>query len=174
MARKLLDPATAGRSGAEEIAREAGISDRIFQISEKLPQKIAPLREYLRFQISKTPICRGEIKEIMTPEDQQTFQQRIEEEIAQTQEDILRFKEAAAPVSPDKALGRLTRMESLNDQGISNMALSRAQEKLYQLEQALERVKDPNFGSCVFCGNPIPVERLIALPESTRCVRCAS
>ena len=110
----------------------------------------------------------------MTPEDQQRFQQRIEEGITETRQDIERFEIASAPVAPDKALGRLTRMESLNDQGISNMALGRAQEKLYQLEQALERVKDPNFGSCVLCGNPIPLERLIALPESTRCVRCAS
>ena len=109
----------------------------------------------------------------MDAKAQAAFRQRIEKELEAVDRDIARFEESAAPVSPDKALGRLTRMESLNDQGIANVALGRAREKRFGLEKALERLDDPAFGSCMHCGMPIPVERLVALPESTLCVRCA-
>ena len=98
----------------------------------------------------------------------------MEKEISACQIEIKRLEKSASPVAPDNALGRLTRMDSLNDQGISQAALQRHREKLYKLEQALEQVNRPDFGDCAICGRPIPVERLMALPESTRCVTCAS
>jgi len=109
----------------------------------------------------------------MDESQQMEFRARIEAEMVEVQQDIDRLEESAAPVSPDKALGRLTRMESLNDQGISSMALGRAREKFYGLQKTLERLEDPAFGRCSLCSMPIPVERLLAMPESSRCVRCA-
>ncbi len=64
-------------------------------------------------------------------------------------------------------------MESLNDQGVSGAALNRKREKRYQLEQALGGIDQPGFGRCRVCDRPIPIERLLALPESTRCASCA-
>ena len=108
-------------------------------------------------------------------EDQKiNFRTRIETEIAACQKDIERLEVAAQPVAPDKALGRITRMESLSDQGVSSASLQRLRERAYKLEQALAALERPNFGSCSACGQPISEERLMLLPESTRCVRCAS
>ena len=101
------------------------------------------------------------------------FRDRLESEIAECKEHIAQLEIDAAPVPPDSSLGRLTRMESLNDQGVSKAALLQAQERLYQLTQALAQVDTPGFGSCRLCRQPIPLERLLAIPESTRCVRCA-
>jgi DnaK suppressor protein len=109
----------------------------------------------------------------MEQDDKTELRRRIDEELTACRRDIVRLEESARPVAPDKALGRLTRMESLNDQGISNAALSQKRERLYQLEKALEHIDRPGFGRCAVCGRAIPWERLMALPESTRCVTCA-
>jgi DnaK suppressor protein len=88
--------------------------------------------------------------------------------------DIVQREKASAPVAPDKALGRLTRMESLNDRGVAQVALQQALAKRDQLQKAREKIDEPGFGTCIICKKAIPFERLMALPESTRCVACAS
>lgn len=45
-------------------------------------------------------------------------------------------------------------------------------ERITQVERALERLKEGNYGWCERCGNAIPVERLAAFPVATRCVAC--
>ncbi|MGH3730310.1 MAG: TraR/DksA family transcriptional regulator [Micromonosporaceae bacterium] len=45
-------------------------------------------------------------------------------------------------------------------------------ERINQVERALERVAEGNYGSCERCGNPIPVERLAAFPSATLCIAC--
>lgn len=46
--------------------------------------------------------------------------------------------------------------------------------QLDDVETALERIKEGNYGVCSNCGNPIAPERLEARPESTLCVTCKS
>ena len=41
-----------------------------------------------------------------------------------------------------------------------------------EIDDALQRMKDGRFGSCVDCGEPIPPPRLIATPWAARCVEC--
>jgi DnaK suppressor protein len=45
-------------------------------------------------------------------------------------------------------------------------------ERINQVERALERLEEGNYGWCERCGNPIPVERLAAFPSATLCVSC--
>jgi DnaK suppressor protein len=45
-------------------------------------------------------------------------------------------------------------------------------ERVTQVERALERLAEGNYGWCEKCGNPIPVERLAAFPSATLCVTC--
>jgi RNA polymerase-binding transcription factor len=45
-------------------------------------------------------------------------------------------------------------------------------ERVNQVERALERLDEGNYGWCERCGNPIPVERLAAFPSATLCVTC--
>jgi RNA polymerase-binding transcription factor DksA len=44
---------------------------------------------------------------------------------------------------------------------------------LSELDQALERVADGRYGTCITCGSPIGAERLAALPITELCVPCA-
>jgi DnaK suppressor protein len=41
-----------------------------------------------------------------------------------------------------------------------------------QIEQALARIDDGNYGLCTNCGNPIPEKRLDAVPWTPYCVDC--
>ncbi len=44
---------------------------------------------------------------------------------------------------------------------------------LGQIETALERIEDGNYGQCEECGARIPKTRLNALPYAALCVKCA-
>ncbi|MFC4101221.1 TraR/DksA C4-type zinc finger protein [Paenibacillus xanthanilyticus] len=47
-------------------------------------------------------------------------------------------------------------------------------QKLAETEDALERLDSGEYGICAICRQPIPYERLEALPATTRCVTDAS
>ena len=46
--------------------------------------------------------------------------------------------------------------------------------RLDRARQALGRIEDGTYGKCVACGEPIPKERLEAVPETPYCVRDAA
>lgn len=44
--------------------------------------------------------------------------------------------------------------------------------QLRELDVALRRLDDKDFGLCVDCGAPIPAARLVANPAAVRCIAC--
>ena len=42
---------------------------------------------------------------------------------------------------------------------------------LTEVQQALERIDNGTYGTCVVCGQPIPEKRLEAIPWAARCVK---
>lgn len=78
------------------------------------------------------------------------------------------------PVAPDVAIGRLSRLDTMLNQGVNRSSLQQCRHRLAGLERALIRLEnDPEFGFCAECGDPIPMARLLAMPETVRCVDCA-
>ena len=51
--------------------------------------------------------------------------------------------------------------------------LRRAREDLHALDDAVERIDEGTFDTCITCAGPIAVERLLALPGVQTCIRCA-
>ena len=49
-----------------------------------------------------------------------------------------------------------------------------ARARLADLDRALTLIEDDGFGRCVSCEQSIGIERLMARPESIRCVSCAA
>lgn len=45
-------------------------------------------------------------------------------------------------------------------------------ERAHRLTAALVRLRTGHYGTCEECGGPIPVARLVALPEAITCVPC--
>jgi DnaK suppressor protein len=62
----------------------------------------------------------------------------------------------------------------LNDREINEYALQTATKKLVALQRTLSKIEEENFGNGVRCGNPIPIARLMAVPEATKCLECAA
>jgi len=110
----------------------------------------------------------------MTPEERKTIKNEIVKTIESTKEEILRLKELSKPVSPDNAIGRITRMDAIQSKSISAAALLSAENKLTALSVALEKSDEPDFGMCLKCGVNIQTGRLLFLPESTLCINCAA
>jgi RNA polymerase-binding transcription factor DksA len=52
--------------------------------------------------------------------------------------------------------------------------LSRARHHLAEVEAAMIRLADGEYGSCVGCGELIDAARLAARPTATTCIRCAT
>jgi len=76
-------------------------------------------------------------------------------------------------VSPDKAIGRLSRLDSMQMQEVAKDADRRREERLARLEAALEELDLGTYGRCQVCGEDIDYERLKVTPEATRCSGCA-
>jgi RNA polymerase-binding transcription factor DksA len=55
-----------------------------------------------------------------------------------------------------------------------NLALREDMEsRIEELEDALERLDQGNYGKCESCGQPIDPARLQALPQTRLCIKCA-
>ncbi len=103
----------------------------------------------------------------------EALKEKILEAIDQTNEKIDGLEEATKPISPENSIGRVSRMDAINNKSVAEAALRSSKQKLSKLKIALSKLDKPDFGICTFCKNPIPPARLMYMPESTRCVRCA-
>ena len=61
---------------------------------------------------------------------------------------ILDLEELTKPISPDKGLGRLTRLEALQDKNVNQAALERLKDEQIRLQNALANILLPSFGVC--------------------------
>ncbi len=102
------------------------------------------------------------------------IQTKIESEIFKTTENIKQLKEFTKPIEPDCAIGRVSRMDAINNKAINENALQKAEQKLNALKIALKRIDEPDFGKCARCKNEIPLGRILLMPQSRFCVYCAS
>ena len=98
----------------------------------------------------------------------------IEEEISKTETSIEHYKELTKPIAPENAIGRVSRMDAINNKSVNDAALNKAKQKLSNLKIALSNINDPDFGVCFKCKNNIPIGRILLMPHARFCVQCAS
>lgn len=109
----------------------------------------------------------------MNKEEKTLLKEKIKTAIQALETEIATLEEDTKPVSPDNSIGRLTRMDAINNKSVAEANLRTARKKLSALNVALITVDTPDFGICKGCGKAIQVARLMYMPESTRCVHCA-
>lgn len=86
-----------------------------------------------------------------------------------------RGHEGQAVVELDQqAVGRLSRMDALQNQAMAKAQQVRRDAEVAGLSAALARIDDDEFGYCEDCGDEIAVRRLELNPTVTRCISCAS
>ncbi|MEN0005038.1 MAG: TraR/DksA C4-type zinc finger protein [Bacteroidota bacterium] len=109
----------------------------------------------------------------MNSDDRTQLQQKIEATIQKTEEEIAHLIEMTQPIAPENSIGRISRMDAINNKSVAEATLRSAKRKLSNLRIALSKIESPDFGICTRCKNPIPPARLMYMPQSSRCVRCA-
>jgi len=83
-------------------------------------------------------------------------------------------KQAAETVELDQArMGRLSRMDALQNQAISQEANRHRALELKRIQGALQRVANEEYGYCVSCDAAIAFRRLEIDPATPLCVTCA-
>jgi DnaK suppressor protein len=110
----------------------------------------------------------------MTKDEKDHLRRHIRDRLDTVKDDIAAFKAGSAPVSPDAAIGRLTRMEAINSKSINEAALRKARSTRSRLESALRTIDSEDFGLCRDCEEPIAFARLMAMPEASLCLACAA
>ena len=110
----------------------------------------------------------------MNKQDLNMAKESIEKSIKETKKDISNLKELTKPISPENAIGRVSRMDAINNKSVNEAALRSAINKLNLLNSALQRINHDDFGLCIRCKNEIPIQRILLMPQSNRCVHCAS
>jgi len=98
---------------------------------------------------------------------------RIEEEILNTLSSIEKYRVLTKPISPENAIGRVSRMDAINNKSINDVALRKAELKLNNLKVALTKINDADFGLCRKCKQAIPMGRLLLMPQTITCVHCS-
>lgn len=105
--------------------------------------------------------------------DKAALKLKIENAMLKTLQHIEELKEMAGPVSPDNAIGRLSRMDAINNKAVMEASLLNAEKKLEGLKYALQNLHSNEFGICAKCHAPIPEARILLMPHSRFCVKCS-
>ena len=82
--------------------------------------------------------------------------------------------DGAQPVSLDEPIGRLSRMDAMQQQSMVQANRRTAQTRLTRIEAALRRHAGDEYGLCMGCEEDIGYARLKAQPETPLCIDCQS
>ena len=109
----------------------------------------------------------------MEEADKKIYRKSLEEDLLAVERYLKSSTEAAAAVEPDKSLGRLSRLEAMQDQQLVMEMRRRKKRQLVEIKTALSKLEMGNYGICIFCSLEISAERLKAAPEVQTCIRCS-
>ncbi len=110
----------------------------------------------------------------MNTTDKIKIKRQITDEISTIKFEIAELETITRPIAPENAIGRVSRMDAINNKSINETALAQARERLYKLEIALSKIDGSDFGMCTMCLQPIAPARIVAMPECLTCIRCAA
>jgi DnaK suppressor protein len=81
-------------------------------------------------------------------------------------------REGSKPVSLDEPIGRLSRMDAMQQQHMVQANRRTAQIRLSRVDAAIRRCETGDYGMCLDCDEEIGFDRLRAQPETPFCLNC--
>ncbi|NOQ51080.1 MAG: TraR/DksA family transcriptional regulator [Desulfuromonadaceae bacterium] len=81
-------------------------------------------------------------------------------------------RDSSKAVALDQPIGRLSRMDALQQQAMAKANRAAHQQRLRGIEAALQGMKLQRYGECRNCEEPIGYPRLKARPETPFCLVC--
>ena len=98
---------------------------------------------------------------------------KIKSDLASLDKELKALELQLKPIAPDCSVGDLLRSEMMHDQEVLNGAYIEAKKRYNSLLYTKEHLEDEEYGVCIDCDEAIAFERLLLMPESRYCVRCA-
>jgi DnaK suppressor protein len=98
-------------------------------------------------------------------EDLLALRRQLEQSLAATKDD-------AKPVDLELPIGRVSRIDAIQQQKMAQASRRSAEMRLQHLKTALAAIAEDEYGYCRGCGEPIGYRRLKAKPETPFCVNC--
>lgn len=109
---------------------------------------------------------------MLTAKQIRQFYEQVQAELASTLQELHNYA-SGTPVELDQTrVGRLSRMDALQQQAMAAGLRDRLLLKKQRLEAALTRLDEGVFGKCCRCGEPVALERLQADPGAPFCPAC--
>ncbi len=104
--------------------------------------------------------------------------QVLKDRLLQLRQDLLALeqtaKNASSTVTLDQTrVGRLSRMDALQGQAMSQERDRRRQLELQKISAALQRIEEGDYGYCVQCEEAIALKRIEFDPAVPLCIECA-
>ena len=101
------------------------------------------------------------------------FRKRLKALSNEVNEAFNASKDSANVVELDTAIGRLSRMDAMQNQQMALELRRRQENQLLRIKNALKRMDQDRYGLCGKCKGPIADERLEISPDVVMCVQCA-
>lgn len=102
----------------------------------------------------------GELKEL------------LERRRREVDRELVSSRDGARPVNLDLSIGRLTRVDALQQQHMAAARRRSLETQVAQIRRAFGRLERGTYGLCLRCGEPVSVARLRVRPEAPFCVDC--
>ena len=109
----------------------------------------------------------------MESQEIKKIKDQLLKELISTKAKISEYTELSKPIAPENAIGRVSRMDAINNKSIVEAALRESVHKFNKLKNIKKKIEESDFGVCLNCKKKIPFGRLIIRPHSQFCVVCA-
>lgn len=110
-------------------------------------------------------LTEAQVEELL--QELRALQEELEAQLSES-------KAHSAPVDLDLPIGRLSRMDAIQQKHMAEANRRSAQLRLQQIQAAFNVAKEGEYGWCRQCEGPISYRRLKARPESPFCLECQS
>ncbi|TVR79887.1 MAG: TraR/DksA family transcriptional regulator [Chitinophagaceae bacterium] len=110
----------------------------------------------------------------MNQEQREKLIERVEKKILFIKDDLIMLKKASKPISPENAIGRVSRMDAIQNKEITEVSIRNLEANLSNLEKLIELKDSDKLGLCLKCGSEIEFKRLFGFPESPYCMKCSN
>ena len=96
----------------------------------------------------------------------------LEKLVAELETMVEATRSGSRPVDLDEPIGRVSRMDAIQQQSMTQANRTAAMRRLAQARAALQRIGADEYVTCQACGEDVALARLQAAPETPFCVEC--
>ena len=112
------------------------------------------------------------VAEELTAEQREELHQSLLDDRLCLEQNLRLSREGSKPVELSTPIGRLSRMDALQQQAMTKASRSTLELKLRQIVASIDQYRKGNYGYCRSCEEPIGYSRLKARPEAPFCLDC--